>query len=123
MLKLISSILIVLLISTQSYAQEYRHYRYEPRTDRLPSHFRMVGTNNAYFTNGEAYYVLVPAHYELVEVREPAPIVMVQQPVIVEQQVVTTRVGNQTKVVEGSLIGGVLGAVAGGVVGHQMKTL
>ncbi|MEI6438411.1 MAG: glycine zipper 2TM domain-containing protein [Candidatus Omnitrophota bacterium] len=55
----------------------------------------------------EPYYVPVETRY-----------VVVEQPQVVE---VVPAEPNQTKVAEGSVMGGLLGALAGGIIGHQMK--
>lgn len=84
--------------------------RYEHRGPVI--HYRAVIINGAtYYTDGAAYYVYTPYGYRLVR--------PVRETVVVTERVPVCASPNRTKVAEGVTLGGVLGAVAGGIIGHQ----
>lgn len=98
----------------------------------IPEEYRPVMIGGVtYYTDDGIYYVFTRHGYRVVEppmvrvvpqtviVEQPAPVVVQQAPMVVEQPAPETP--NKTKVVEGATIGGVLGALTGGIIGHQMK--
>lgn len=86
----------------------------------LPVDFFPIVINGAtYYTDNETYYVFTRHGYQVVH---PPRVHVVTAPVVVtERTYVTDSAPNRTKVAEGAWLGGILGAVTGGIVGHQMK--
>ncbi|MEI8011130.1 MAG: DUF6515 family protein [Candidatus Omnitrophota bacterium] len=88
----------------------------------IPAEYRPVIINGVtYYTDSGVYYVYTRHGYQVV----PPPLVQrISDPVVIQAErpvQVIPEPQNQTKVVEGSVMGGVLGALAGGIIGHQMK--
>ena len=86
----------------------------------IPAYYSPVVINGVvYYTDRGIYYVNTGYGYQVV----PPPVVQaIQEPVYVRQTVeVAPEPQNQTKVAEGSVLGGILGALTGGIIGHQMK--
>jgi hypothetical protein len=85
----------------------------------IPSDYRPVLINGTmYYTDSGIYYVYVGSGYQVV----PAPMVPVRaEPVYIRQTTQIYNPPNQTKVAEGIGLGALLGALTGGIIGHQMK--
>ncbi len=91
-----------------------------------PDYVPVVVNGVMYYTDRGIFYVRTRYGYQVV----PRPVivaqpVMVQQPVVFQQPVQVREVEsyqpNQTKVAEGAGLGGIFGALLGGVIGHQQK--
>jgi hypothetical protein len=91
----------------------------------IPQGYRLVNINGVtYYTSAGTYYIYTPYGYQVV--RPPVAQYVVARPVVVQPvevrpQPVYYNPPNQTKVAEGIGLGGMLGALLGGVVGYQMK--
>lgn len=86
----------------------------------LPPYFEPVVINGiVYYTDGGVYYISTRYGYQVVQ----APLVQrIADPVIVTRTVpLAPEPQNQTKVAEGIGLGGIIGALTGGIIGHQMK--
>lgn len=86
----------------------------------IPSDYRVVRIDGVnYYTDSGVYYVFTRHGYRVVD---PPVVRVVPQTVVVEQTVpAVVESPNKTKVAEGATLGGVLGALTGGIIGHQMK--
>ncbi len=86
----------------------------------IPPEYRPVIINGrTYYTDSGVYYVYTRYGYRVVM---PPAVQAVGQPVVVAQPgQVVARPQTQTKVAEGMGLGGILGALTGGIIGHQMK--
>ena len=86
----------------------------------LPPDYRPIMINGVtYYTDSGIFYVYTRYGYRLV----PPPVLQTYSaPVFVRQPApVYYEPQNQTKVAEGIGLGGILGALTGGIIGHQMK--
>ncbi|MGE5307797.1 MAG: DUF6515 family protein [Deltaproteobacteria bacterium] len=96
----------------------------------IPFEYRPVIINGVtYYTDNSIYYVYTPYGYKVVRpmrVVQP-PVAVAQQPAVVTQpavvrtETVSVAAPNRTKVAEGMGLGAILGALTGGIIGHQMK--
>ncbi|MBF0331838.1 MAG: glycine zipper 2TM domain-containing protein [Candidatus Omnitrophica bacterium] len=86
----------------------------------IPREYRPVLINGSiYYTDNGIYYVYVGRGYQVVP---PPNAYVVQEPVYMRQTTqVYAETPNQTKVGEGIGLGAVIGALTGGIIGHQMK--
>ena len=86
----------------------------------IPPDYRFVMINGVnYYTDSGIFYVYTRYGYQVV----PPPVVHTySRQVIMAQPVeMVAERQNQTKVAEGSWLGGIFGALLGGIVGHQQK--
>ena len=81
----------------------------------IPPDFRPIVVNGTtYYVDSGTYYVYTPYGYQVVQ--PPVRMMAVApEPIMLAPQ------ENQTKVVEGATLGGVFGALLGGIIGHQGK--
>ncbi len=84
-----------------------------------PDYMPIIINGVTYYTDNEIYYVYTGRGYQVV----PRPVVRtVSRPILVTHAAqIIPEPENETKVAEGMGLGGVLGALLGGIVGHQMK--
>ena len=85
----------------------------------LPREYRPVVINGVvYYTDRGIFYVYTRHGYQLV----PPPVVQrISEPIYTTRTVQVVEPESQTKVAEGMGLGGILGALTGGIIGHQMK--
>jgi uncharacterized protein YcfJ len=85
----------------------------------IPIDYRPVNINGViYYTDSGIFYVRTRYGYQVV----PPPVVQtISGPVLVTQTALVPEPQNQTKVAEGAGLGGILGALFGGIIGHQQK--
>jgi|GEM_PF-627191 len=88
----------------------------------IPPDYRQIIVNGVpYYTDSGVYYVFIGRHrgYQVV----PPPVVQaVSRPMYVTRTAqVVPEPQNQTKVAEGAGLGGIFGALLGGIIGHQQK--
>lgn len=84
----------------------------------IPSYYYPVVVNGVtYFTGNGVYYIYTGYGYQVVPPPQVAVVQAVPEPMVVD----SVWSEPPTKSGEGALLGGLLGAVAGGIIGHQMK--